>query len=69
MTSPLRSELPEDRETPGDFRDRFLDLIEGGLSSDLMAARVGLTEDGLEAGLRLGNAIEHALGRDKRDNG
>ena len=57
----LRPELPEDRQLPEDRRARFLDLLDGGLSSDLLAARVGLTEDGLEAGLRLGNAAVHAI--------
>lgn len=42
-------------------RDAFLDLVDGGASGDLLAVRVGLTEEGLEAGLRLGNAAVFAI--------
>ena len=57
----LRPELPEDRQLVEDRRARFLDLLEGGTASDLLAARVGLTADGLEAGLRLGNCAWLAI--------
>ena len=42
-------------------RDAFADLVDGGASSDLLAARVGLTEEGLDAGLRLGNLAVYAI--------
>ena len=68
--SPLLPELPEDRQLAEDRRARFLEILDGGVSSDLLAARVGLTEDGLEAGLRLGNLAMHAISgaTTKREN-
>ena len=74
MTSPLHPlglpDLPEQRTSFPDRqlevtqaeRDTFADLVDGGgTASDVLAARVGLTEEGLDAGLRLGNLAVYAI--------
>ena len=61
-------DLPEQRTSLGHGqlqvtqaeRDTFADLVDG-TASELLAARVGLTEEGLDEGLRLGNAARHFL--------
>lgn len=43
-------------------RQTFADICDGGTASDVLAARVGgLDAEGIEAGLRLGNAVWWAL--------